>query len=500
MTNAFFRLPMILALIVLGASAMLGPAVFAATVRDWEAARAFLYSALGFLGLATMIALALGGTLKPRPPRAPLVDLLTAFTVLPLMFAIPLWEIVPEARFLDIYFEMVSSLTTTGATLFEPGAVSDTVHLWRALVGWLGGLLMWVMAIAILAPMSLGGFEVLGRAPQQYSSDTSQIASTADRMARLRHYIARLTPVYAGLTGLLWFALFMAGDPALVALCHAMSTLATSGISPISGQSPSGAMGEGFMMLFFVFALTRRTFTTDGPDRSLTRVLTDLQLRLGLGLVAAVTALLFVTPLLGSGGSAAGEGAWWQALWGLAFTVLSFLTTTGFESTYWPISRDWAGLGAPGLVFIGLVFVGGGVATTAGGIKLLRVLVLYRHGRREVERLVHPNSVGRIGRGSRQAQARGAFMAWIFFMLFLVSIATVMLALSLTGLGFEEALILAVAGLSTTGPLAATAAEMPLSYAALSDAAKLILAASMVLGRLEALAIISLLNPEFWRN
>ena len=95
------------------------------------------------------------------------------------------------------------------------------------------------------------------------------------------------------------------------------------------------------------------------------------------------------------------------------------------------------------------------MATTAGGAKLLRVYALYKHGLRELERLVHPHSVGGSGGEARHLRRRGAYMAWLFFMLMALSLALVMAAFALTGSAFEEALVLAVAGLTTTGPLAA---------------------------------------------
>jgi trk system potassium uptake protein TrkH len=144
--------------------------------------------------------------------------------------------------------------------------------------------------------------------------------------------------------------------------------------------------------------------------------------------------------------------------------------------------------------------MGGGVATTAGGVKLLRVYALYRHGEREVERLVHPNSVGGAGQEARRLRRQGAQMAWIFFMLFAISVAVTMLALALTGLDFVASTTFAVAALSTTGPLASFAAEAPLSWSELNGAARAVAAGAMVLGRLETLAIIALLNPDFWRR
>jgi trk system potassium uptake protein TrkH len=498
------RLPMIIALMCGGALAMLVPAIVAAVQRDWGAARDFFYSGLMFGVLTAMIALAVANRSARRPARASLVDLVATFTVLPVMLAVPLWEALPELSFNQAYFEMVSSLTTTGASLL-PGveAVPDAVHLWRALVGWLGGLLMWVVAVAILAPMSLGGFEVLGRTPEIYSSSLSQIGKGADTQMRLVHFTKLFAPIYGGLTLVLWIGLYLTGDPSLVALCHAMATLATSGISPVAGTTgaSSGFGGELLIALFLVFALSRQTYTRDGIMRGRERFMRDHELRVGLALATAIPALLFLRHWVGAiGESEAPVSQGFQALWGGLFTVLSFLTTTGFESASWAVAQDWSGIDTPGLIFMGLAVMGGGVATTAGGIKLLRVYVLYRYSQREVERLVHPSAVGRAPADTGTHWKQGALIAWVFFMLFALTVAAVMLALSAAGLGFEDALVLAVAALSTTGPLAPMVTETPTIYAQLSEPARMILVFTMVLGRLETLALISVLNPDFWRR
>ena len=180
--------------------------------------------------------------------------------------------------------------------------------------------------------------------------------------------------------------------------------------------------------------------------------------------------------------------------------MTSFLTTTGFESHYWGGATEWSGLNTPGLFLTGLALIGGGVATTAGGVKLLRIYALYRHGQREQERLLHPSSIGGGGKDARRIRKQGAYISWVFFMLFAISIAGIMLLLSLTGVQFETSMVLAVSALSTTGPLASVAAETPIAYSGIPDAAKTILAFAMVLGRLETLAIIALFNPEIWQR
>jgi trk system potassium uptake protein TrkH len=148
-----------------------------------------------------------------------------------------------------------------------------------------------------------------------------------------------------------------------------------------------------------------------------------------------------------------------------------------------------------------LAMVGGGVATTAGGVKLLRVYALYVQGLGEMERLVHPNVVlGRRRTGARQIRRKGAVIAWVFFMLFALSIAAVTITLALLGNDFQEAAILAISALTTAGPLTQIAGEFPIAISSLGVTEKLILCAAMTFGRLEALAIIALISPDLWQK
>ncbi|MFQ6548366.1 TrkH family potassium uptake protein [Aestuariibius sp. 2305UL40-4] len=504
--SRILRLPFFVLLMGIAAIAMIAPALLAYGQRDYDTSRTFLYAAI-LLGLLTStIGIAMSNYSPPNVARSQLLSLVAAFVALPLLLAVPFYEALGTTRFINAWFEMVSSITTTGATLYDaPGRLPDALHLWRALVGWLGGFLIWTTAVAIFAPMNLGGFEIRAKAEVgEGARRFDQITRIADPSERLTRYALRLAPIYGGLTLILWIALLLAGETALTALCHAMSTLSTSGISPEGSltRADSGFLGELAIFAFLFFALSRLTFSRGllGSEDQ-TPLLRDPEFRLGLAFVIFLPLALFLRHWLGAieivAGAELADGL--RALWGAVFTVLSFLTTTGFESQYWESARFWSGLETPGLLLIGLSLIGGGVATTAGGVKLLRVFALLRHGRREMERLIHPSSIGGAGSDDRRIRRQGAFIAWIFFMLFALSVAGVMVALSLFGVQFETAMVLTVSALSTTGPLAAVAGEVPISYAGIPDPAKVVLAAAMVLGRLETLAIIALLNPDFWR-
>lgn len=499
-------LPFLVILMGIAALAMYVPASHALILRDHAEARAFFYSGTLFLVITAMIGVATANYRPRNAGHSHLVALAAAYLLLPVMLAVPFDEAVRDTRFFNAWFEMVSSFTTTGATLYEaPGRLPPSVHLWRGLVGWLGGFFTLLAALAILAPLNLGGFEVGEAGPDGISASRRE-AVHAPGPDRLTRYAVTLAPIYAVLTVLLWIGLLIAGEPGLTAFMHAMATLSTSGISPVGGigGAQSGLTGEIVLFCFLLFALSRHTMPGAGPG-AMRYLRDDPELRMGLSLVALATAALFLRHWLGAlaeplEGSENSITVALLALWGSAFTVMSFLTTTGFVSDAWEGARLWSGIGAPGLVLVGLAMIGGGVATTAGGVKLLRIFALYKHGLREMEKLVHPSSIGGAGAAARRLRRQGAFAAWVFFMLYALSIAVVMLALGLAGIRFDAGLIYTISALSTTGQLAYVATEVPLSYVGLGGVAQAVLALAMIVGRLETLAIIALLAPDMWRK
>ncbi len=499
------RLPIFLMAFGAASAAMYVPAVQAVVLGESTEAQAFFYTGTLGLILFAMIAVAMAGRPPRQGPLGPLLSLFAIILVLPVLLAFPLYEALRTTTFFNAYIEMVSAVTTTGATVFEnPGRLSAPLHLWRAQVGWMGGFVMWSAAAAILAPLNLGGFEVTARAEPGQAGVTSNRMARADTRTRLLRVVARLFPIYAGLTLLLWVLLLILGNTPLIALCHAMSVMATSGISPADGvpAMQSGMAGEAVMLLFMGFAISRLTFSTDTVTSVGQGLHTDPEVRLAAVMIVAVPLLLFLRHWLGAFDVNEEENLadGLRALWGSLFTVTSFLTTTGFVSADWSAAQGWSGLSTPGLILMGLALIGGGVATTAGGVKLLRVFALYRHGVREMERLVHPSSVSGARGLGRRLQSQGAFIAWVFFMLFALSLATICLVLSALGVGFQDAMVLSVAGLSNTGPLLEVASADPISLIALSPGAKIVFCAAMVIGRLETLAIIALLTPDLWRT
>ncbi len=498
MMRRVLDLPLLVILMGITALIMYLPALHAFALRDLAIARAFFYGATIIFAVTVMVALATANRKVADMARGHLAALLAAYLLLPLMLALPMHQAVVGVSFMDAWFEMVSALTTTGATLFpDVDALRPTLHLWRALVGWLGGLLILIAALAILAPLNLGGAEVVsGRAPGGGRSD-QRVADPSERIIR---QAVKITPVYTALTILLWGLLLGAGESGFVALCHAMAILSSSGISPVGGLvgGTSGFAGEVIVLVFMLFAVTRRALPGAGELYRGTSLARDPELRVAASIVVMVTAVLVLRhwfsvldsdPLRGTPGAM-------RATWGAVFTSMSFLTGGGFLSQSWAETRFWSGLDAPGLILAGLAMIGGGVATTAGGMKLFRIYALFRHGQRQLEQQIHPNSVGGAHRGGRHISREGAYLAWIFFVLFGMAAAATTLGFSATGQDFDPALAFAIASLTNTGPLAEASG---FAFSGLDALAKGIAAAAMILGRVEILAILVLITTDRWR-
>ena len=541
------RLPLLVLLIGIAGAAMLVPAGYAAAT-GWKAISGyFFFSALLMLVLTLLLGIATSGRVRPSPGGnglPALSTMLAVFGILPMALGVPLAMALPDTGLFNAWWEMVSCLTTTGATLYAADMLAPPLHLWRSLVGWLGGLFILVTAVAILAPLKVGGFEIMsspyGRnerfqpLPDSADGRASQArqlfyTSGSDRMTpslRALRVLRDIAPVYAGLTMTLWVALLLAGDPGLIALIRAMGTLSTSGISPVTGAIGvhSGILGEMLIFCFLILALSRRLWPGAGELRASESLGHDPELRIGLIVVTLVALILFARHFVFSIEQVSKAGSVPEGLaisarnaaiatWGGLFNAMSFLTTTGWNSVDWQGARSWSGLQSPGLLLAGLAIMGGGIATTAGGVKLLRVYALARQSQRELERIVHPASVAGGGRMVRRLRGEGAYLAFIFFMLFALSIAATVILVSIHQIEFETAVMLSVSALTNTGPLAGTIPLTPSfessagfasnpweGWSGLALLPKTVLAGAMILGRLETLAILALLTPDFWRR
>lgn len=488
------RLPVLVILAVMAAAVMLLPAGHATIMGDHRIAQGFFYSALAIAMVCVMVALATENAVRGHGIRGYVVALVVGYGVLPVIFALPLVQMRMPITLGEAWFDMLSAFTTTGAAPRYGDALLPSITLWRALVGWLGGLYILVMASAVLMPLGLGGAEIITTA------SGAHIGAGKPVIDRLIDTTLTIFPLYGALTLALWFVLALAGEPSFVALITAMGVLSTSGIAPLAGgvAQTSGILGEVLIFLALFAALSRHVMPLHARiGRAGGRRFYDPELRLGLGIVLATSAALFVYHWIGR--TPPTDATPLRAIWGGMLLALSFMTTTGFQTLSTQMAMDWAGLQSPGMLLMGLAIVGGGAATTAGGVKLLRIYSLLRHGERELEKLVHPHSLGGAGQGARFIRRKGALNAWVMFMLFALTIGAGTALLTICGLSFDASLAFAISALTNTGPLATALPDLGLSYDQLDTPELVILGALMVAGRLELLVLLAVLAPSSWR-
>ena len=408
------------------------------------------------------------------------------WVVLSALAAVPLYLAgASNGSVVDALFEATSGLTTTGATVFSNlDAMERPVLLWRALIQWLGGMGIIVLAVAILPFLGIGGMQL-------YKSELPGVSK--DKLQpRLKETARALWAVYLFFTVACLFAYVAAGMPWFDALCHAFTTISTAGFSTHDNSlgfynSSTIEIVAIVFMLAGAINFTLHYQALDGRSWRPYRNQEELKL---FALVIALVTLLGTIVLMTYGT----YNNWLEAARRMLFNTVSISTTTGYgtaDYALWPVFIP--------LVFFILMFVGGCSGSTGGGMKMLRVLVILRHGTRELDRLLHPHRISHVKIGRQPVNPAILQAVWGFAGLYLVSFMAIALLLSLYNIDLVTAFSTAAATLTNVGPALGSAGPSD-TYAHFPDGAKLIYCFAMLLGRLEMLTLLILFMPSFWRR
>lgn len=388
-----------------------------------------------------------------------------------------------QLTYTDAFFEAISGLTTTGATVIvgldtaPPGLL-----LWRSLLQWLGGVGIILMAIALLPFLRVGGMQLF----KMESSDTH-----GKVVARVNQLGLGIVVVYTGLTGLCALGYVIGGMTLFEAVNHAMTTVSTGGYS-----TSDGSMGH-FHSLWMLWNGTAFMIAGSLPFTLWIQALRGNPLGL-LGNVQVRTFLLFlalVTVVLSGWLDWDGHMPFAAALSHVAFNVVSVVTTTGYAS------QDYTGWGVLAVAaFFALTFVGGCTGSTAGGIKIFRFQIAWRVYVAHLHRLISPNAVEVKRYGDRRLTDDVAGSVLLFFFVFIGTVGTLTLFLAALGLDWVTAVSGAATAVANVGPGLGPIIGPAGNFAGLPDAAKWALAMGMLLGRLEFFTVLVLLMPRFWRG
>lgn len=407
------------------------------------------------------------------------------WTVLGTVGAIPLFiSGNPDMSVSEAMFEAFSGLTTTGATVltgieFLPKAIL----FYRQQLQWLGGMGIIVLAVAILPMLGIGGMQ-LYRAeipgPIKDNKMTPRIADTA------KH----LWYIYLTLTISCALAFYLAGMSLFDAVCHAFSTVSIGGFSTYDasiGYFNNAAINAVCVVFLLLSAISFPLHFAAVRGRSVSVYLRDPECKAFMGIQLILIVVCFMVLLKMNTYSSPAE-----ALNQAAFQAVSISTTAGFATdnfAAWPLLLP--------VLLIFSSFIGGCAGSTGGGLKVIRVLLLFLQGARELNRLVHPRAIYSIKLGRRAVPDRVVEAVWGFFAAYALVFVMIMLLLMCTGLDHISAFTATAACLNNLGP---ALGELAANFSSVSDSGKWLLIMAMIFGRLEIFTLLVLFTPAFWKN
>ncbi len=402
------------------------------------------------------------------------------WVVLPIFGALPFVLGAPGAGYTDAFFEAMSGLTTTGATVFTDLSEQPRgMLLWRAMLQWFGGVGIVVVAMVFLPTLKIGGM-------QFFRSESFDLIG--DILPRAAEAASQISGIYVGLTIACVLAYASAGLSTFDAICHAMTTISTGGLGnyddSFAGFPP---LAQYFAVIFMTLAampFLRLMQLTRGDTGPLWR---DPQVRAFLAIIVCIGAVLATWQISTSG--AAFEPAVRSAL----FNTTAILTGTGYASDDF---SAWGGF--PMALFFMLALIGGCAGSTSCSAKIFRYQILLAALRIQLRRIHAPHGVHPLHYAGRPVEAEVLSSVMGFFFIFAASIAIWAAMLSLTGLDTVTSISGAVASLANVGPGLGDTIGPAGNYQSLPDSAKWILATGMVLGRLEFMSVLVLLAPTFW--
>ena len=407
------------------------------------------------------------------------------WTVLGTFGAAPLFlSDVLTLSFTDAVFESMSGLTTTGATILTGlDALPESILYYRQQLQWLGGMGIIVLAVAVLPMLGVGGMQL-------YRAETPGPVKDTKLTPRITETAKALWYVYLAFTILCMLGFWAAGMDLFDAICHAFSTVAIGGFSTHDasiGYFESSKIDLITVVFMFLAGINFSLHFFSWRNIQIKHYAQDQEFRAYCFFLATMSVVVIFSLLVYGTYTDAKDGF----INGL-FQAVSIATTTGFstaEFAAWPAAIP--------VLLIFSSFIGGSAGSTAGGMKVIRWLLIYKQGVREIARLVHPNAEIPVKLGNAAVPFRVVDAVWGFFSVYIVVFALMLIAMMATGLDQVTAFSAVAATLNNLGP---GLGDVSSGFMSLTDTAKWISVGGMLLGRLEIFTLLVLFTPTFWRH
>ncbi len=394
------------------------------------------------------------------------------------------FDLILHTSIVDSLFEAVSGVTTTGATVLSGlDKMPPSLLFYRQELQWFGGMGLIVLAVAVIPQLGIGGMSI-------YKAEVPGVMKEEKMTPRLSKTASLLWKMYVGITLACAISYWLAGMTVYDALAHSLATVSTGGFST-HDQSLNYFHSPVIEIIAIIFMLLGAiNFSIHFivlKQRSLKVYFKDEEVVLFLGIVLSAIAIVFLTLQ-----TVNYFHYTLKDLLDTSFTIVSMITSTGFvtvDYSYWPLFIPFF------LMLIG--FVGGCGGSTAGGMKVMRILILIKLVKRELYRLLHPKGVFHIRlNGHNKIASRTLQSVFGFFALYVGSFVVLLLLMMADGIDQVTAFSAIATCMNNMGPGLGTVTQ---SFSGLDDLAKLISVTSMLLGRLEVVSVLVLLSPEYWR-
>lgn len=385
--------------------------------------------------------------------------------------------------FTDALFESISGLTTTGATILTSiDTMPKSILFYRQQLQWLGGMGIIVLAVAIMPMLGVGGMQL-------YRAETPGPVKDSKLTPRIAETAKALWYIYASLTIACALGFWLAGMTPFDAICHSFSTVAIGGFSTHDasiGYYDSQAIETVCIIFMLISAVNFGLHFYAWRNKTAGHYLKDPEVRFFIFILFCTISITMVVLISST------THDWPVAIRFALFEGVSIATTTGFgteDFSSWP--------GALPFLLVVTSFAGGCASSTAGGMKVIRILLILKQGFREMQRLIHPNAIIPVKLGGKAISERVVSGVWGFFSAYLLVYIILMIALMSLGLDQLSAWSAVAATLNNLGP---GLGQVSANFSSIGDPAKWILCFSMLLGRLEVFTLLVLFVPMFWQR